>query len=908
MRNTLRLLALATLVCSASGTLAATPASLAVTPDDAIIPVNSAQRFATTATFRDGNSRLVSNRTLAVGSGHVCAVTLGGPARCWGFGTNGQLGNGANDPAPYPVTTGILETVTAITAGGSGTCAVSNGAAWCWGAGTLGQLGNGTTDDSNLPVQVAMVGPVIALSAGPVHRCAVRGSGSGTVSCWGVNLYGQLGNGTNTASNLPVTVTGITNAVDVGAGQGHSCALLDTGIVRCWGGNDFGQLGNGTAVPSNVPVTVTGLANVVALSVGHHHNCALIAGGEIRCWGNGGSGRLGDGNADSEAVPVATLAPPGANAVSAGQEHSCALYPAGNMLCWGDNSYGQLGDGSGSDMALTPVAVIHMGQYERAIAISAGSLNTCAMEADGSTWCWGDGTALGSNTTLVQTSTPQHVTGLSVGVSAGGDHTCAVGWSGQVSCWGLHVNSRLGQDHGGVGGLPAVVTGLWRASEVAASNSHSCARDLEYRVWCWGENGWGQGGTGSIEPFALTTAVQVVGLEQVAQISVGGLHSCAVMGDTTVKCWGRNFEGQLGVANLNYTATPVTVTGLSNVAEVAAGGSHTCARRYNGTIACWGLGIEGQLGQWATESSNVPVEVVDINNAARIAAGEMHTCAVLIDLTVRCWGMGAAGQLGHGFNARASRPEAVLGLDNAIGIAAGAQHSCALTNLSGIVCWGRGDFGQLGNLNTQNFNTPQAVFGLTSATSDLEAGAHHTCVLVQGQTIRCWGNNLRGQLGIAGPVYAANPVFPTTVSLEGVALDLTSADPEAMPAQSGSVFMSQIGSADITARYGNAVTTVTLEAAADTDADGRANPRDNCTLHANPDQYDSNSDGYGNRCDGDLNNNLATNAPDLVLFRAAFGSANADADLNHSGSVNAADLVIFRSLFGQPPGPSGLVP
>ena len=183
----------------------------------------------------------------------------------------------------------------------------------------------------------------------------------GTISCWGYNGYGQLGDGTYDYSSMPVVVTGISDAVAIAAGNKHSCALRQGGTISCWGHNGNGELGDGEEDGnSSVPVEVVGIADATAIAAGWLYSCALRQGGTISCWGYNGNGELGDGTGDDSLMPVGVAGISDAVAVAAGDDHSCALRQGGTISCWGDNYYGQLGDGTYDD-SLVPVGVTGFG-------------------------------------------------------------------------------------------------------------------------------------------------------------------------------------------------------------------------------------------------------------------------------------------------------------------------------------------------------------------------------------------------------------------------------------------------------------------------------------------------------------------------------------------------------------------
>ncbi len=401
-------------------------------------------------------------------------------ASCGGGGGGGGS-NGGGSPAI---------TVSAISAGDSHTCAIlSTGAAKCWGENFNGQLGDDSTDDSNLPAAVVQTpadtsdtdsdkhtsavlldSGVTAISAGLVHTCAIH---NGAAKCWGFNGNGRLGDGFTDDSPIPVQVSGLTSQVTaISAGGAHTCAIHNTAgegetealAAKCWGLNGNGQLGDGSSTKRLTPVQVSGLGNgVIDISAGEVHTCAIhrtTAGKHAaKCWGSNNKGQLGNGATSGEQnapVPVGGELGDLVTDISAGNAHTCAIQD-GKAWCWGDNSLGQLGRVLGVSLMVsgTPEAVVDptsdgRDQLSGVTDISAGSGHTCALLASGVVHCWGlnSNGQLGVDTTSTASSTiPLQVEGLEsqvTAISAGDEHTCALLDSGVVQCWGSNGDGQLG--------------------------------------------------------------------------------------------------------------------------------------------------------------------------------------------------------------------------------------------------------------------------------------------------------------------------------------------------------------------------------------------------------------------------------------------------------------------------------
>ncbi len=327
-----------------------------------------------------------SEKQIAVGGSHTCAITTSQTVKCWGYNVYGQLGDGTTTNRSTPVLVNGITGALEITAGTSHSCArLANGTVKCWGRNNYGQLGDGTLTNVSTPVLVTGLGTdtPVEISGGQYHTCARLASGA--MKCWGANANGQLGNGTSVDSLTPVSVTGMSTAIEISAGNLHTCARLIDNTVKCWGANAYGTLGDGTTVDKLSPTLVTGLAPAAEISAGGYHTCARLVDNSVKCWGFNAYGALGDGTTINRSIPTAVSGPLTATKITAGSYHSCGRLTDNTVKCWGSNNYGALGDGTTTDR-LVPTAVI--GGPGTTIEFSTGYYYSCARLSN-SIKCWG---------------------------------------------------------------------------------------------------------------------------------------------------------------------------------------------------------------------------------------------------------------------------------------------------------------------------------------------------------------------------------------------------------------------------------------------------------------------------------------------------------------------------------------
>ena len=723
-------------------------------------------------------------KAAATGLRHTCALHEDGSVSCWGDNLRGQLGNGIEPPDfedpsfdPSEIKMGLVLPVavkeitdsTAIDAGVFHSCALrSDGRVACWGYNGRGQLGNGESGEeaqSSVPVTVSGITDAIDISTGNRHSCALLIDS--TISCWGNNYYGQLGNGESgreffgastpdgsVFSDLPVPVSSIDDAIDVVAGESHTCAIHRDSSVSCWGHNRTGQLGYSKAGfwrHSVTPQKVEGVENAIAIAAGDSHTCVLHKVGTVSCWG---------GTSSSD-VPESLLeGVTNAISIDAGGSHTCALREDMTVLCWGANNGGQLGNGEKyfgpDDFGMFYNELVEVVGITDAVGIAAGADRTCAIHQDGSVSCWGRNWlgAIGNGTADNYSNAPVQVKNITNAtfVSAGNGHACALHDDATISCWGANEIGQLGNGQSGQGknsAIPVKVQDIADATAtVTGGNSiygRSCALHQDGTVSCWGSQG-------------SPAPAKISGIENAKAITTGRYHSCALHEDNTISCWGNNNDGQLGNETRGDSAIPVQVKNITDATAVTAGNSHTCTLHEDSTISCWGNNAVGQLGNGNSgkgEYSLVPTKVQGIINAISVSASVGyylgHSCALLEDSTVSCWGMNGSGQLGTGQSAEGDIspiPVTVKGIADATAISTGEQHSCALHEDGTISCWGDNFGGKLGNFGTTDEYSalPVQVDGITRATQ-VAAGEEHSCALHEDGTISCWGNMEAGRLG-----------------------------------------------------------------------------------------------------------------------------------------------------------------
>lgn len=658
-------------------------------------------------------------------------------------------------------TAGLLSDPRSVSTGPYHACAITAaGGVKCWGSNEYGQLGDGTTENRPTPVEVVgLSSGIVAVSASEYFTCALTAAGG--VSCWGEDPYRD---GTYHDRTFPREIPGMTEGVTaISSGNDYVCAIMVTGVIKCWGDNSSGELGDGTIISRYSPEEVQGLSvGAAVISAGLTSTCALTVEGGVKCWGSNSNGQLGDQTTTDRNLPVDVFGlTSGIKAIDVGPRHACAVTTEGTVKCWGSNEYGQLGDSTTTNSA-TPVDVVNL--MEDVVSVSAGNTHTCVLTVSGGVMCWGENFygQLGDGT-IDARLTPVEVIGLQSGVtsiSAGDRYTCAV-TEYSYKCWGWGDYGQLGF---GTAPIFEVVRDAWGLTsgiqQISSGYYHSCALTTSGGVKCWGDNTYGQLGHGNDE--VNPTPIDVTGLTGgVVAISSNGRHSCALMAAGDVKCWGDNGAGQLGDGTTTGRNYPVNVIGLEGrIISVATGESFTCALTDNGSVKCWGFNYSGQVGDGNEPINLIPVEIIGFPDpVVKISAGGGHVCGLTIKNEVYCLGWNEFGQLGNNSTTDSSTPVKVVNLsDQSQSISMGTAHSCALLNGGNVMCWGYNNIGQLGNGTDINSNVPVEVIGLNGGVTDISSGMISNCVALALGGAKCWGANPFGNLGDGTNELSLTPV------------------------------------------------------------------------------------------------------------------------------------------------------
>lgn len=655
-------------------------------------------------------------KSLAAGYAHTCAVTISGGVKCWGRNSSGQLGNNTTTNSSTPVdVTGLTSGVKYVVAGSAHSCALlTTGAVKCWGYNTNGSLGNSSTENSSTPVDVTGLssGVNYIFSNRGEHTCALLSSGG--LKCWGLNEFGQIGNNTTTNSSSPADVIGLSSGVEYAYTSGYStCAKLSSGSFKCWGYNKNGQVGDGSTVNRLSPTSVSITSNIKEISVGEWNSCAFKNDNTTVCWGYNIYNQLSSSE-NILTTPISFLT--NSVALRMGQSFMCSVNTAGNINCRGMRTYGQTGEGINSYLLSASVGDKFQvsNSAGKTTMVSIHNEHSCFVTSDNNTLCSGsnDFGELGDGRTsegnMAGFSTPSQITslnGISSSVASGQEHTCLLTTSGGVKCWGGNSYGQLGNGNNTNSSTPVDVFSLTSGvTKLSSGRFYSCALLSTGSVKCWGRNSFGELGNNSTTSSNIP--VTISSLSDVSDIQLGHFHGCAI-NNNRVWCWGLNNYGQLGDGTTTNRLTPVNPNTSADVSLLSAGGWHTCAYTATNLLKCWGSNVNCALGN----NSNPCTDVYDPTTTSvsgistgvvGITSGKSHACVLMSNGDVKCWGSNSHGQLGSqtiGFSYRSPATFTSSNSPNLLlqKIFAGGNSTCGVTTSNDLFCWGDNTYGQRGD-------------------------------------------------------------------------------------------------------------------------------------------------------------------------------------------------------------------
>jgi alpha-tubulin suppressor-like RCC1 family protein len=719
----------------------------------------------------------------------VALITAPGAVQAAGASGRSPVASVSNGTAQKPATAAAVIQPRAVTAAPKGTLTATqthtivvnaSGTACSVGRNEYGELGDATLVNRSTFVPVVGLNNLLSkVSTGWYHSLGLRTDG--TISAWGYNGYGQLGDGTTVDKVTPIhgggTLTGI---VDVAAGQYHSVAVKNDGTIWAWGYNGSGQLGNGTTQNQSLPVQAISIGSAIQVAAGEYHTLALKSDGTVWAWGYNAYGQLGNGTTTNSSTAVQVTGLTNVIRIAAGTYHSMALKNDGTVWTWGYNAYGELGDGGKANST----SIVNVSNLTGAVDIAAGDYHSLAVKSDGTVWAWGFNQygELGNSSTTSQVNAVQvsQSSGSNfnniIGVAAGIYYSAALKNDGTLFAWGHNDYGQLGIGNTTDSVIPVQssacsltsfsnVTASPFSGRITANQTHSLGVKPDGSVWAWGDNTYGELGDGTTTNRLSPVQAAITGA--VTQISTGWYHTLALKSDRSVWAWGYNAEGQIGDGTTNQRATPIQVsslTGLSAVTGVAAGQYHSVAVKSDGTVWGWGYNAYGQLGDGSTTSRLVPVQAVLLPGVmTQVAAGQTHTLALKNDGTVWAWGYNGYGQLGDGTQTNRTTAVQVVGLTNVIAIAAGPNHSLALKSDGTVWAWGYGYNGQLGDGGSSYATSIVRASGLSNIIA-IAAGDYHSLAVRSDGTVWAWGDDVYGELGNASSTASNVPVQALGIS------------------------------------------------------------------------------------------------------------------------------------------------
>lgn len=452
--------------------------------------------------------------------------------------------------------------------------------------------------------------------------------------------------------------------------------------------------------------------------------------------------------------------------VALGAWHNCIVDSGGTLKCWGENSSGQLGNGTSVD-SFTKVSV-GSGYSDVAVNSFGGSGFSCGIHSSGLK-CWGyNGFGQLGDGTAVDKYSPTLVSGgLNFqSVSLGMYHTCGVTTSGAVYCWGYNLYGQLGDSTTISRTTPTAVTGLSSGvARVFAGAYHSCALLTNNSLKCWGQNSSGQLGIGNTtnqsSPYLVTGTY--------TEVSLGTVHSCAIGTDNALRCWGEGDFYRLGTGATTDLSSPAIIDSGVSYVSIGAGDENTCAVTSSNALKCWGrnntYGLAG-IGNFSTWAMT-PQTVFSGYLFYKVKLGLYHACAEGPSHAILCWGSNEQGQLGDNLLSLNKTPQLFSGttLSNIVmskGYISPGNQICGIMTDSSLWCGGNNTYGTVGDGTNTDRSRALMIDYPTSYSKVATAGDSHSCGITSNGVLKCWGSNVYGQIGDGSITSRTTPTISDT--------------------------------------------------------------------------------------------------------------------------------------------------
>jgi alpha-tubulin suppressor-like RCC1 family protein len=656
---------------------------------------------------------------------------------------------------------------------------LADGTVMTCGNNQFGQLGSDYLLGSSIGgrdklERIQIVSNVIDIACGQNHTLLLLGSGQ--VVSYGSNQFGQLGISTNSGTTnpnfSPTIIPNINNAIGIVAGGNHTVIILSDGTIRTCGRNRYGQLGTttnvGTTVATNALQTVSGISTAITATCGTEATAILLSNGQVRTFGFNQRGQLGVSTNSGTTTPVSTPQTTDISNVidiAYGNEHLVLLTASGKVFTCGINLYGNLGYSlnSGTSNAnsilreittVSGVKQIGCGAYHTILILNDNRIMTVGLNQNGQLGYLTGGSALLIN------NTPTIVPDISniIQVRGGLNHTVVLSGDGVIYTFG---NNQFGQSLLGKSDIQLIEdyvidTNITQIATGFAA-SHSAILLPNKTMKTFGYNNVGQLGIGTTNS-TINSIPTLVDLSNIKYIAVGEAYNAIVLEDGRLATFGYNFSGQAGISGeigstLGRT-TPFIVPNISTAIYSACGSSHTAVILSDNTLLTFGSNNRGQLGYNNGGVSTAIPQLVNLTDVKTVACGRSHTVVVLNNGQVYSFGLNNLGQLGHltalNLTAGTSTPTLIPNISNATAVSCGNDFTLILLTNGQVISFGSNQYGQLGrstNIGTTLSNYLPTIIPDISNVISISCGASHSTLLLNNGVVLTFGLNDRGQIG-----------------------------------------------------------------------------------------------------------------------------------------------------------------